>query len=60
MKTIFGKRKLKKDGSEGKMVVIPSVEELQREDREAWISYSALDAISTLKLYESMTKKLQL
>ncbi|KAG7600133.1 3'-5' exonuclease domain [Arabidopsis suecica] len=60
MKTIFGKRKLKKDGSEGKMVVIPPVEELQREDREAWISYSALDAISTLKLYESMTKKLQL
>lgn len=60
MKTIFAKRKLKKDGSEGKMVVIPPVEELQREDREAWISYSALDAISTLKLYESMTKKLQL
>ncbi|AEE32595.1 polymerase gamma 2 [Arabidopsis thaliana] len=60
MKTIFGKRKLKKDGSEGKIVVIPPVEELQREDREAWISYSALDAISTLKLYESMTKKLQL
>ncbi|XP_019095171.1 PREDICTED: DNA polymerase I A, chloroplastic/mitochondrial isoform X1 [Camelina sativa] len=60
MKTIFGKRKLKKDGSEGKMVVIPPVEELQREDREAWISYSALDAISTLKLYESMSKKLQL
>ncbi|CAN8288344.1 unnamed protein product [Cochlearia groenlandica] len=60
MKTIFGKRKLKKDGTEGKIVVIPPVEELQREDREAWISYSALDAISTLKLYESMTKKLQL
>ncbi|ESQ30390.1 hypothetical protein EUTSA_v10011195mg [Eutrema salsugineum] len=60
MKTIFGKRKLKKDGSEGKIVVIPPVEELQREDREAWISYSALDAISTLKLYESMSKKLQL
>lgn len=60
MKTIFGKKKLKKDGSEGKIVVIPPVEELQREDREAWISYSALDAISTLKLYESMKKKLQL
>ncbi|KAL0864479.1 hypothetical protein Bca101_043597 [Brassica carinata] len=59
MKTIFGKRKLKKDGTEGKIIVIPPVEELQREDREAWISYSALDAISTLKLYESMSKKLQ-
>ncbi|CAA7048432.1 unnamed protein product [Microthlaspi erraticum] len=60
MKTIFGKRKLKKDGTEGKIVVIPPVEELQREDREAWISYSALDAISTLKLYDSMAEKLQL
>ncbi|VVB00979.1 unnamed protein product [Arabis nemorensis] len=57
MKTIFGK---KKDGSQGKIIVIPPVEELQREDREAWISYSALGAISTLKLYESMTKKLEL
>ncbi|KAH0879221.1 hypothetical protein HID58_066615 [Brassica napus] len=60
MKTIFGKRKLKKDGTEGKIIVIPPVQELQREDREAWISYSALDAVSTLKLYESMSKKLQL
>ncbi|KFK39361.1 hypothetical protein AALP_AA3G234700 [Arabis alpina] len=59
MKTIFGKRKLKKDGSEGKTVIIPPVEELQKDDREAWISYSALDSISTLKLYESMKKQLQ-
>ncbi|KAJ0264574.1 DNA polymerase I B [Hirschfeldia incana] len=59
MKTIFGKGKLKKDGTEGKLVVIPPVEELQRDDREAWISYSALDSISTLKLYESMKKQLQ-
>lgn len=59
MKTIFGKGKLKKDGSEGKTVIIPPVEELQKEDREAWISYSALDSISTLKLYESMKKQLQ-
>ncbi|XP_018491979.1 DNA polymerase I B, chloroplastic/mitochondrial [Raphanus sativus] len=59
MKTIFGKGKLKKDGTEGKLVVIPPVEELQKDDREAWISYSALDSISTLKLYESMKKQLQ-
>ncbi|CAG7876911.1 DNA polymerase I B, chloroplastic/mitochondrial isoform X2 [Brassica rapa] len=59
MKTIFGKGKLKKDGTEGKVVVIPPVEELQKDDREAWISYSALDSISTLKLYESMKKQLQ-
>ncbi|XP_038690170.1 DNA polymerase I B, chloroplastic/mitochondrial isoform X2 [Tripterygium wilfordii] len=58
MKTIFGRRKIKKDGSEGKMITIASVEELQREERELWICYSALDAKSTLKLYESLKAKL--
>ncbi|CAN1768174.1 DNA polymerase I B, chloroplastic/mitochondrial [Linum perenne] len=58
MKTIFGKKKLKKDGSEGKTTIMASVEELQREDRECWICYSALDAISTLQLYESLKKQL--
>ncbi|PON51539.1 DNA polymerase A [Parasponia andersonii] len=58
MKTIFGKKKLKKDGSEGKLTTIAPVEVLQREERIAWICYSALDAISTLKLYESLKSKL--
>lgn len=58
MKTIFGRRKVKKDGSEGKLITIPPVEELQREERRSWICYSALDAISTLKLYETLRKKL--
>ncbi|KAL6999320.1 DNA-directed DNA polymerase [Sarracenia purpurea var. burkii] len=58
MKTIFGRGKLKKDGSEGKVILIPPVEDLQREERKLWISYSALDSISTLKLYESMKSKL--
>ena len=58
MKTIFGRKKLKKDGTEGKIITIAPVEVLQREDREPWISYSALDSISTLKLYESMKMKL--
>ncbi|KAJ6950443.1 hypothetical protein NC651_004188 [Populus alba x Populus x berolinensis] len=58
MKTIFGKKKLKKDGSEGKMTIIAPVEELQREEREPWICYSALDAISTLQLYKSMESQL--
>lgn len=58
MKTIFGKKKLKKDGTEGKIITIAPVEVLQREDREPWISYSALDSMSTLKLYESMKNKL--
>ncbi|KAK2984836.1 hypothetical protein RJ640_004661 [Escallonia rubra] len=58
MKTIFGKKKMKKDGSEGKMIIIPPVEELQQVDRKPWIGYSALDSISTLKLYESLKGKL--
>lgn len=58
MKTIFGKKKVKKDGSEGKMITIAPVEELQREEREPWICYSALDAISTLQLYESLSSQL--
>lgn len=59
MKNIFGMKKLKKDGSEGKLITIPPVEELQRVERKLWISYSALDSISTLKLYESLERKLK-
>ncbi|XP_019193613.1 PREDICTED: DNA polymerase I B, chloroplastic/mitochondrial-like [Ipomoea nil] len=58
MKTIFGRKKLKKDGTEGKVDIIPSVEELQRVERKSWICYSALDSISTLMLYESLKTKL--
>ncbi|XP_065862340.1 DNA polymerase I A, chloroplastic/mitochondrial-like [Euphorbia lathyris] len=58
MKTIFGKKKLKKDGSEGKIIIIDPVEDLQRNEREPWICYSALDAISTWQLYESLKNKL--
>ncbi|KAL2476265.1 DNA polymerase I B [Abeliophyllum distichum] len=58
MKTIFGRKKVKKDGSKGKMIVIPPVEELQRVERKLWISYSALDSISTLMLYKSLQIKL--
>ncbi|VAH53496.1 unnamed protein product [Triticum turgidum subsp. durum] len=59
MKTIFGRKKIKKDGSEGKITTIESVEVLQREDRELWISYSSLDSVSTLRLYESLKSKLE-
>ncbi|XP_043691379.1 DNA polymerase I A, chloroplastic/mitochondrial-like isoform X2 [Telopea speciosissima] len=58
MKTIFGKKKIKKDGSEGKLIAILPVEELQRKERVHWICYSALDSISTLKLFESLQRKL--
>ncbi|GFZ07436.1 polymerase gamma 2 [Actinidia rufa] len=58
MKTIFGRRNVKKNGSEGKIITIPPVEELQREDRKQWICYSALDSMSTLKLFENLKRKL--
>ncbi|KAH9803517.1 DNA polymerase I B [Citrus sinensis] len=56
MKDIFGRRKLKKDGSAGKISTIAPVEELQREERELWISYSAFDSINTLKLFKMETE----
>lgn len=58
MKSIFGRKKIKKDGSEGKIVTISPVEILQREERKPWICYSVLDAKSTLKLYESLKSQL--
>ncbi|WVZ87156.1 hypothetical protein U9M48_033843 [Paspalum notatum var. saurae] len=59
MKTIFGRKKIKKDGLEGKTTAIEPVEILQREDREMWICYSSLDSMSTLRLYESLKSKLE-
>ncbi|KAL5730852.1 DNA-directed DNA polymerase [Ranunculus cassubicifolius] len=59
MKTIFGKKKLKKDGNEGKITNIAPVEELQRKERKLWICYSALDSMSTLQLFESLESKLK-
>ncbi|RZS21467.1 hypothetical protein BHM03_00054114 [Ensete ventricosum] len=60
MKSIFGKRKLKKDGSEGKRITLAPVDVLQREERISWICYSALDSISTFKLYDNLKAKLEL
>lgn len=59
MKVIFGKKKLKKDGSEGKVITYDPVEKLQREDRELWICYSALDSIKALELFERLKRMLE-
>ncbi|CAL5003786.1 unnamed protein product [Urochloa decumbens] len=59
MKTIFGRKIVRKDGSEGKKISTEPVEKLQREDRELWICYSSLDSMSTLRLYESLKRKLE-
>lgn len=59
IKSIFSKYKLKKDGKEGRKITVDAVETLQREDRDLWICYSALDSISTGRLFESLKKKLE-
>ena len=61
MKKIFGKPKLKKDGTPGKTIILPPVEEIQEdvEQRDKWIEYSALDAQATWFLRESLEAKLR-
>ncbi|XP_078180200.1 DNA polymerase I A, chloroplastic-like isoform X2 [Carex rostrata] len=59
IKSIFSKYKLRKDGKEGRKITVDAVESLQREDRDLWICYSALDSISTGRLFESLKKKLE-
>jgi len=61
IKKIFGKPKLKKDGTPGKTVVLPPVQEIQvdPEQRQTWIEYSALDAQATWFLRESLEAKLR-
>ena len=60
MKKIFGRKNIKKDGTEGKLILLPSVEELQRgtETRWDWVNYSAYDAKATWDLHEALVLKL--
>ncbi|KAJ7554012.1 hypothetical protein O6H91_06G122400 [Diphasiastrum complanatum] len=61
MKELFGRAMIKRDGTKGKVQMIPPVEELQRseEDRPNWIRYSAGDAVSTWHLWQSLQMKLK-
>lgn len=61
MKDIFGVPKLKKNGEESKIKVIPDVVELQLNAtyREKWIEYSAKDAIATWYLRQELQHKLE-
>lgn len=56
MKEIFGVKRLRKDGSEGSLVDIPPVEEMQRDPqfRVQWIEYSCYDAKSTWEIRETL------
>mmetsp|Transcript_24591 Transcript_24591/g.80380 ORF Transcript_24591/g.80380 Transcript_24591/m.80380 type:complete len:825 (-) Transcript_24591:45-2519(-) len=61
MKKLFGKAKLKKDGTPSKLTYLPAVDEIQRSDetRERWIDYSALDAQATWYLRNALEGKLR-
>lgn len=60
MKKIFGRPNIKKDGTEGKLIILPPIEELQssEETRWDWINYSAYDAKATWELHEALVFKL--
>eukprot|EP00889_Picochlorum_renovo_P004618 jgi/Picre1/31648/NNA_006999.t1 len=60
MKKIFGRPNIKKDGTEGKLIILPPIEELQssEETRWDWINYSAYDAKATWELHEALVLKL--
>lgn len=61
MKELFGVPRLRKDGSEGSLVDIPPVEEMQRNPRhrEQWIQYSCRDAKGTWLIREVFQRKLE-
>ena len=56
MKELFAKPRPKQDGSPSKVLVLPPLEEVQRDPqaRDAWIAYSARDAACTWHLRESL------
>ena len=61
MKKLFGKRNRKKDGTEGKLTVLPEMTELQTGEatRDQWIQYSCRDTESTWFLRESLEQHLR-
>ena len=61
MKDRFGAPKIKKDGTEGKEIVVPSVHELHHSPdyRREWIEYSVADAVLTFDLYQELQRQLK-
>jgi len=61
MKALFQRPKLKKDGTPGKVMIMPTVRELQtgEDTRAAWVGYSALDAEATWHLYDALRTRLR-
>jgi len=62
MKELFGKPAVLKDGSEGKAIIVPALEELQRNttnQRNEWIEYSVYDAQATWELRNELETRLR-
>jgi len=63
MKLVFGKAKLKADGTPGKAVFLPSSLELQTGEDEQifrrWVHYSTYDSLCTYHLYMKLRKELE-
>jgi hypothetical protein len=61
MKTRFGRKRIKKDGGYAKVVLLPALDELQRDPEWVceWIDYSTLDAEATWHLREEIEKELK-
>jgi hypothetical protein len=62
MKELFGKGKLRKDGTESRVKELPPMTELQTlpEHRDNWIEYSAKDAVATWLVMQDLKIKLEL
>jgi DNA polymerase I len=62
IKERFGSPKIKKDGTDGKEIVIPALDVLQRDqDRVAdWIDYSTYDTQATWELRGELEKRLKM
>ena len=61
MKELFGVPVLKKDGTPGKKVELPPVDELQTNPltRDEWIAYSIYDSQGTWLLHEQLRSQLE-
>lgn len=60
MKELFGIKAKLKDGTEGRKVILPPIETLQRlpETRQQFVEYSVLDSVATWELHSCLSKKL--
>ncbi|KAL6779457.1 POLG1X [Auxenochlorella protothecoides x Auxenochlorella symbiontica] len=61
MKDLFARPNKRADGTNGKLLVMDAVEELQRgeDTRWRWVAYSATDARATWDLYAALRERLE-